>query len=205
MSSKILPAGQTSVPVLWRMVTSAEADHARKPPRKDTPEPEPAGLIEDARREAFAAGMASAREQAQQELRPIIENLTKSLNELARLRDVIRTQATNDLVRLAVSIAARIIHRDVAIDPDALTGLVTAAFGKLQSREIHRVRMHPAMEPLVSKCLEQTGAPKNLVLNPDPGLSPGDLFFETAQGSLDASVDTQLGEIERGLIDKLER
>ena len=45
----------------------------------------------------------------------------------------------------------------------------------------------------------------NLVLVADPALKPGELFFETSQGTLDASVETQLREIERGLIDKLDR
>jgi flagellar biosynthesis/type III secretory pathway protein FliH len=58
---------------------------------------------------------------------------------------------------------------------------------------------------MVRKLLEQGGAPKNLVLTPDPNLKPAEVFFETAQGVLDASVETQLREIERGLIDKLER
>ena len=58
---------------------------------------------------------------------------------------------------------------------------------------------------LVRKLLEQAGAPKNLVLMPDASLKPAEIFFETSQGILDASVDTQLREIERGLIDKLER
>jgi flagellar assembly protein FliH len=98
-----------------------------------------------------------------------------------------------------------VIHREVAVDPDALTGLVTAAFTKVKSREINRVRMHPALEGLVRKALEQSGSPKNLVLTADPSLKPAEVFFETAQGTLDASVETQLREIERGLIDRLER
>ena len=44
-----------------------------------------------------------------------------------------------------------------------------------------------------------------MVLTPDPSLKPAEVFFETSQGILDASVETQLREIERGLIDKLER
>jgi len=63
--------------------------------------------------------------------------------------------------------------------------------------------MHPGLEALVRKCLEQCAPGKDLVLSPDPALNPGELFFETSQGLLDASVDTQLREIERGLIDKL--
>jgi len=57
---------------------------------------------------------------------------------------------------------------------------------------------------LVRRCMEQSGAPKNLILMPDPSLAAGALLFETSQGLLDASVETQLHEIERGLIDRLE-
>ena len=58
---------------------------------------------------------------------------------------------------------------------------------------------------MIQQMLEQGGAPKNLVLAPDASLKPAEVFFETSQGILDASVETQLREIERGLIDKLER
>ena len=136
---------------------------------------------------------------------PTTEPPTDTLASLARLRESVREETIQDLVRLAISIAARVIHREVAVDPDALAGLIQAAFTKLQSREINRVRMHPTMEPLVRKLLEQGGAPKNMVLTPDASLKPAEVFFETAQGILDASVETQLREIERGLIDKLER
>jgi flagellar assembly protein FliH len=173
------------------------------PGRKDAERE--AQAVEQARREGFAAGVAAGLRETEEQVRPAIDGLAGNLAELARVRDVIREEATHDLVRLAVSIAARVIHREVSLDPDALTGLVKTAFGKLQTREIQRVRMHPGLESLVRKSLEQGGSPKNLVLTPDPGLNPGELFLETSQGILDASVDTQLREIERGLIDRLER
>src|SRR5581483_10624735 len=104
--------------------------------------------------------------------------LAQTLAELARVKDALREHATEDLVHLAVSIAARVIHREISIDPDALAGLIKAAFGKVQSRELSRVRMYPPLEALVRKSLEQCGAPKNLELTADPGLKPGEVFFE---------------------------
>jgi flagellar assembly protein FliH len=168
-------------------------------------EREAARKLDQARREAYAEGLAAGRQQAEEQFRPAAQGLAETLDSLARLRESIREETIQDLVHLAVSIAARVIHREVAVDPDALGGLIQAAFSKLQSREINRVRMHPTLEPLIRKMLEQSGAPKNLVLTPDASLKPAEVFFETAQGTLDASVDTQLREIERGLIDKLER
>jgi len=168
-------------------------------------EGEAARKLDQARREAYAEGLAAGRQQAEEQFRPAVQGLATTLDSLARLRENIREETTQDLVHLAISIAARVIHREVAVDPDALAGLIQAAFSKLQSREVNRVRMHPTLEPLVRKLLEQSGAPKNLTLTPDANLKPAEVFFETSQGILDASVETQLREIERGLIDKLER
>jgi flagellar assembly protein FliH len=180
------------------MVTTVGLTHSKR-------EQEAASRLDQSRREAFVEGIAAGRQQAEEQIRPAMEGLAQALAELSRLKETTHDQATKDLVHLAISIAARVIHREVAIDPDALAGLVKAAFMKVQSREINRVSMHPALEGLVRKSLEQCGAPKNLVLAPDTGLKPGEVFFETAQGNLDASVETQLAEIERGLIDKLDR
>jgi len=39
----------------------------------------------------------------------------------------------------------------------------------------------------------------------DPQLTPGSAVFETSRGELDASVSTQLDEIQRGLTDLVRR
>jgi flagellar assembly protein FliH len=209
MSSKILGGevpgreqASAATPVLWRMVASV--NDPRRNSHGDA-EREAARKLDQARREAYAEGLAAGRQQSEEQFRPAVQGLAETLDTLARLRENIREETIQDLVHLATSIAARVIHREVAVDPDALAGLIQAAFTKLQSREINRVRMHPTLEALVRKLLEQAGAPKNLVLTPDPNLKPAEVFFETSQGILDASVETQLREIERGLIDKLER
>jgi flagellar assembly protein FliH len=202
MSSEILLGDQPSAaPAFWRTVASARTDRLQHV-RPDSAR-EAAQLLEQARREAFEQGVAAGRKEAEQQILPAFEKMARNLADLARLRESLREEALHDLVRLATLIAARVIHREVVIDPDALAGLVKASFSKLQSREISRVRMHPGLESLVRKCLEQCGSPKNLILSADPSLNPGELFFDTSQGLLDASVDTQLREIERGLIDKL--
>jgi flagellar assembly protein FliH len=205
MSSKgeILTGDQShAAPIAWRTVASA-GDQRRN--HQNDIEREAVRKLDQARREAYAEGLAAGRQQAEEQFRPAVQGLVQTLESLNRLRESLREETLQDLVHLAISIAARVIHREVAVDPDALGGLIQAAFSKLQSREINRVRMHPTMETLVRKLLDQSGAHKNLVVMPDPSLKPSEVFFETSQGILDASVETQLREIERGLIDKLER
>jgi flagellar biosynthesis/type III secretory pathway protein FliH len=50
---------------------------------------------------------------------------------------------------------------------------------------------------------EKTGA--EIEVLGDPSREPGSVVFETTRGNLDASVESQLREIERGLTDRLRR
>jgi len=109
------------------------------------------------------------------------------------------------MVKLSLAIAQRVLRRELAIDPEALHGLVLAALEKLQGQELCRVKVHPSQAAAIKAALQKsvTGNPVEVVS--DGSREPGTAIFETKRGNLDASVDTQLREIERGLADCLRR
>ena len=59
--------------------------------------------------------------------------------------------------------------------------------------------------PLLLWLAASLPAGAGIVVAPDPAREPGTVIFETERGDLDASVESQLREIERGLTDRLER
>jgi flagellar assembly protein FliH len=89
--------------------------------------------------------------------------------------------------------------------PDALLGLVKAALEKIEAREVHRVRIRPEDAPMVKQFLEKMGLPQKVEVISDPGLERGAAIFDSSHGALDASVETQLAQIERGLSDLVRR
>ena len=130
--------------------------------------------------------------------------MAAAIVELAETRgDTIR-RAEADTVRLSIEIARRVLHRELSVDSSALEALVKAALEKLQSQEVYRVRIHPDQEKMVRACLGQSGRGQSVTVVGDPAQPKGAAVFEISRGSLDASVDTQLAEIERGLVDQLE-
>jgi flagellar assembly protein FliH len=159
-------------------------------------------------REAHAAGVregeASGHKRAAAELQPVIARLCRSIEDMGSLRARMRGEAERDLVRLALAIARRILGRELAVDPDAIHGLVLGALDKIKSQEISRVRVHPAQEEAVRQCLRETMTSAVEVIA-DPACQPGTVVLETERGSLDASVESQLREIERGLTDRLRK
>lgn len=159
--------------------------------------------------EAHAAGLregeAAAHVRAAAEARPVIEKLARSIEDLAQIRVRLRKQAEGDTIKLSLAIARRVLRRELAMDADAMRGLVMAALEKLQAQEICRVRTNPSHVAAIAAALGQAVSKARVEVIPDGSLQPGGVIFETNQGNLDASVDSQLQEIERGLADHLRK
>jgi flagellar assembly protein FliH len=155
--------------------------------------------------EALASGRRdgdeSARQLFEKQLEIELSKLRQMIRDLATSAPKLRRQAEEDLVRLSVAIARRILHRELTIDPDALAGLVKAAFERLDQREIHQLRTDPTSLTTVHKLVEGLDLARAIKVVADPSLRPGSLLIETTRGQLDASIETQLNEIQRGFID----
>lgn len=214
MSSRLVrPDDRRSIePMAWRTVDAGERGAGllleRMVPGAAGGLSEQERRIEQKVREAHAAGVregeASGHRRAAAELRPVMERLGRSIEEIGSLRARLRSEAERDLVRLALAVARRILGRELSIDPDAIHGLVLGALDKVKSQEISRVRVHPAQEEAVRACLREMVTSAVEVIA-DPACDPGTVILETERGSLDASVESQLQEIERGLADRLRR
>jgi flagellar assembly protein FliH len=161
--------------------------------------------VAEARAAGVREGEEAGRKRAAAEMQAAVGRLARSIEDLAALRPRLRREAEEDVVRLSLAIARRILRREAAVDPDAMRGLVLAALAKLESREMSRVRVHPSHAALVSGCLRDHATGCAVEVVSDPSGEPGTVIFETGRGDLDASVATQLAEIERGLADRLRR
>jgi flagellar assembly protein FliH len=212
MSSKIYPRtdGHPAEPLIWPQLdgqiplaqgsTPAEADARRQELHREMEK-----RVQEARSAGYQDGLAAAKKAAAAEVKALQEKVAETLAGLAEMRPRLRRQAETDLVKLSLAIARRVLHRELAVDPEAMHGLIRAALDKLQSQEICRVRIHPSQEAAVRAALQGRPEARGVQLAPDPALDRGAVIFETSRGNLDASVETQLLEIEQGLADRLER
>lgn len=155
--------------------------------------------IADAYRSGLKDGEVAATQKMSEQMRTRVEQLSRSIEQLALHRTKIQREAEPELVRLSLAIARRILRRELTVDPESLLGLLKAGLEKVESSEVHRVRVHPEHAGVLVKLLE--GSARPVAISADPGLPVGGVIFETSRGSLDAGLETQLREIERGFAD----
>ena len=222
MSSRVLAENKEdrARPFAWRTV--APADSGRGAPevptadfgvgqshpvesRREELEQALEGRAREAREAGFREGEAASKAAAMEEVRAVIERLAEAIAGFDEHRSRLYRQAEVDAVRLSIAIARRVLRRELTVDPGAIQGLVTAALEKLQSQEPCRVRMHPDHVPAMRVAIDRLGMSAKAEILPDPTQEPGAAIFEMTRGNLDASMDSQLREIERGLVDRFQR
>jgi flagellar assembly protein FliH len=178
-------------------------------PETKTPDPAAAKEIEQrvqtSYQNGYSAGMAAGTQQANDRLQPVLASFAAMIQEISKLKKTYRNEAERSTVGLALAVARRVLYREIASDPEAILGLVKAAFDKCNARETHRLMVSPADLAVIRENAQRLGFPPALELTSDAKLPRGSAIFETSRGDLDASVDTQLLEIERGFADIIRR
>jgi flagellar assembly protein FliH len=158
--------------------------------------------LDKAKRDSFETGRRQGDQQARTEIGPVIERVNASVTELIGLRPEMRRRAEKDVVNLALMIAKRILHREVSVDPNALNALARVVFERLARAESYRISVHPTFATAIQNALP-AGQTDRVHVEPDPNCAPGTLIIRSDEGVIDASVDSQLEEITRGLTDRL--
>ena len=147
-------------------------------------------------RQAYADALSAASQERQRQAVGLIESF-------AQERDRFLHTVEQEVVQLALAVAARILRREAQMDPLLLTGAVRVALGQLSRSTQVKLRVPPAELDLWT---EAVALVPNLALKPTvvahEGMRLGDCVVETELGSVDLGIRSQLGEIERGFFDR---
>lgn len=161
--------------------------------------------LEAARREAAERGRESseAEQKAWREQRSA--QLASALDEFRAQRDQYLARVEHEVVRLALAIAARVLHREVQMDPLLLSGAVRVALGQLAESTEVRLRVPADQREMWEEMLRlMPGLPLRPEVAADAELNEGEAILETRLGTVDLGIRAQIAEIERGFFDLLE-
>jgi flagellar assembly protein FliH len=132
-----------------------------------------------------------------------VRQAAELVESFARERDRYLGAVEREVVKLALAVAARILRREAQMDPLLLTGAVRVALGQLSASTEVRLRVPPAELDLWTDAIALL---PNLALKPSviagEEMRLGDCVIDTALGSVDLGIRSQLGEIERGFFDR---
>ncbi|MEW6546433.1 MAG: FliH/SctL family protein [Bacillota bacterium] len=191
----VLPGGDREAEVA-RMVEAARAE-ALRIHREARERGEKEGW-----ESGFAAGQQAAWAQVRQEAEEAMHAALAILEDARRERLVILRQAQQDVVRMALDLAARVLEREVSLSPEVVREQAAALVRRLEQGEKATLHVHPDDVPLIQPWLPELaqacGASLEAVA--DPAVGRGGVMVETQHGYLDGRLDRQLRRLGEALL-----
>lgn len=187
--SKEMEGAMQRIRVLEQRIQELEAESTRRQ--------------ETGRREGRAEGEKTGMEAAAGALQPVLERFTATIADLGSYRARFRRDSEPELLRLALAVARKILRRELTVDPHSLLGILKAALETINQAEVLSIRAAPEDAAQLSGRLAALDLPDEVEVIADRTLQRGSVILDTKRGQVDASVNTQLAEIENGFADRI--
>jgi flagellar assembly protein FliH len=122
------------------------------------------------------------------------------------LRGKVLRESEDEIVDLIMMVARKVIIREVAQERVILADIVKNAVAGLSAREEITVRINSDDYTLVTtgrdEVLRNELVSERFILKPDPTVVSGFCKVDTDMGTIDATIDAQLEEIYRNLLEQ---
>ncbi len=161
------------------------------------------GIAEAARTMGHVEGVAAGRIEIDAQLAQAVSSIQAVVEEARAQRQSVIESAEPELVKLAMSIAERIVHEQITVDPNVVVDNVRQALTRLVGREVVTLRVNPAdLDTIRAHRDTIAGANdvEHLRVVEDQRVDRGGVVVETDAGTIDAKVSTQIREARRTLL-----
>jgi flagellar assembly protein FliH len=153
-------------------------------------------------REAFTTGYAQGEragmEAGGKRAEAMLRRIGQTIEELGGLRQTLIHETEREMVQLALTLARRVVHREVTLDPELAAALAHVALERLGTTTPATIRLNPEDYTVVAQDSARWGG-QTVTVVPDPSISRGGCLVDSAFGSVDATIERQFDELSRAL------
>jgi flagellar assembly protein FliH len=160
--------------------------------------------MELARNEAKAAARLEWEQELEERIAVERAGIVKACEEFGGVRKKYFAGVEAEVVKLALAIAARVLHREAKLDPLLLAGVVRVALEKVAEDSATMLRV-PVSTVAMWREIFVVSPESSLQVVGDERLGVGECVLDTNVGKVELGVSAQLEEIERGFFDLMEQ
>ncbi len=158
--------------------------------------------MEAVRRETRAEARGEWKEELEERAIEERVRVVRVCEEFGMARSKYFAAVESEVVKLALAIAARVLHREAKMDPLLLTAAVRVALGKVAEESSTLLRVPTGDMEMWQGVFGSNDA---VQLVGDERMTAGECVLETSVGKVELGVRAQLEEIEKGFFDLLEQ
>ncbi|MDY0191571.1 MAG: FliH/SctL family protein [Desulfuromonas sp.] len=152
---------------------------------------------------AFERGHQSAIDEADAQLRHATQALATACNEINGLKEKVLQRSSDDMLRLVLAIAERVVNAELSINPEVISRTVQQAIQAAVSAEEFRIKVNPDDLQVVQErkplFVASLSGLSHIEFVADASVTRGGCLLESPLGRVDATIEAQLSAITKTL------
>ena len=162
---------------------------------------ETVGEIEEkAYAKGFARGEKAGIESGNEKIESVVNSINLGLSELIKIRQDIYLETEQEIVKLAMAIARKVVCNEIRVNKDTVVNVVKEAVEKVEGNEKVKVRLSckdfqyiKSEKPAI---IDKIINIENVGFEMDDSIPDGGCIIETESGDIDARIEKQFQAVE---------
>ena len=162
-------------------------------------------LEREAYERGFRQGETTGKESAAKQIEAAMKRYADSIAGVSGMKSLLYAQAEHEVVKLAVEVAKKIVHREIQVDRNIVQTLVRVALSHITDKKSVTLRLSPADYKYVQERQKELviGDGWDITLQSDNSIEQGGCLVETACGDVDARIEEKFREVEQTFFEDL--
>jgi flagellar assembly protein FliH len=157
-------------------------------------------ISDESHRKGFKEGV----EFQKKEVLPVLEAIGTMTKAIPPIRNDVMAKTEEQIVKLAIAVAEKIINQEVTIRKDVILGVLKSALKNIAETEGMKIRVNPhdfryIME-VKKDFLQSFDGVRNVIFEEDISIKRGGAVVETMFGEVDARLENQIKEIKAAML-----
>ena len=161
--------------------------------------------LKEGLKEGREEGLKAGEETAAVRIEEMNARYMDALSEVAALKDTLRAQVEEEIVHLALTIAKKIVHREIHADHTIIHTLVRVALERVSGKSAATVRLSQVDYEYMMRKHEDLARTegREIHFESDSTLTQGSCVIQTEIGDIDARIEEEFREVESAFFEGL--
>jgi flagellar assembly protein FliH len=151
-------------------------------------------------------GQNGARKELMARLLPLEDTLRNLIRQVEQVQEDILSKQEHEILQLCTKMAQKIVHTEISQNPALILANLREGLKFIGHHKVVAIKLNPRDLDLVRNRQEEISQSMlnldGVTLEADPALLAGGCLIQTDLGQVDATIETQLGELEKTFKDR---
>ncbi len=157
-------------------------------------------IEEKAYAKGFARGEKAGIESGNEKIELVVNSINKGLSELIKIRQEIYLETEQEIVKLAMKIARKIVCNEIRVNKDTVVNVVKEALKKVEGNEKVKVKLSSKDLQFIKSekpaIIDKITNIENVAFEMDESIPDGGCIIETESGDIDGRIEKQFQAVE---------